>query len=133
MDTLEELQKKQNAVSLPSHWLHNYLTRLDKPDMIDGVAAANVLSVQVCLYSSSATQRERETDSCYWDQSANLHGTSSHTQVSANVCVSTCVSVFVRARVSVWVHAMLILSWVPSIPVPVVMCEGMTLTVSAYF
>lgn len=65
VDALEELQKKQNAVSLPSHGLPDYLTRLDKPDMIYGAAEANVLSVYVCLYSPSVTQRERETGSCY--------------------------------------------------------------------
>ncbi len=56
MDTLEELQKKQNAVSRPSRRLHDYLTHLDKPDMIDSVTAAKVLCVYVCLYSSSVTQ-----------------------------------------------------------------------------
>lgn len=87
MDTLEELQKKQNAVSWPSDRLHHYLTHLDKPDVIDRVNATNVLCVYACLYSSSVTQRERETDPCYWDQSSDLHGTGSHTQVSASALV----------------------------------------------
>lgn len=103
MDTLEELQKKQNAVSLPSERLHDYLTHLDKPDEINSVKAANVLCVYVCLYSSSVTQRERETDSCYWDKPSDLHGTSSHTQVSASVlvCGHVFVCVYVGTRYAV--------------------------------
>lgn len=82
--------------------LHNHLTPLDEPDMIDSVTAANVLCVYVCLYSSSVTQRERETDSCYWDQLTSLHGTRSCTQVSASVlggvCVCVCVYLYVGTR-----------------------------------
>lgn len=105
----------------------DYLTLLDKPDMIDSLTAANVLCVYMCLYSSSVTHREGETDSCYWDQPANLHGTGPHTQVSASlsVCWHVCVC-------CVWAHAKLFLSWIPSNPHSSSLHAGMMLTVPAF-
>lgn len=105
----------------------DYLTLLDKPDMIDSVTAVNVLCVYVCLYYSSVTQRERETDSCYWDQPANHHGTSSHAQVSASV--SVCGHVFVCVYVGTR-YAVPQLN--PSNPSTSSLHAGMMLTVPAF-
>lgn len=128
MDTLEELQKKQNAVSPPSQRLHNYLAKLDKPDMIDSFTAANVLCVYMCLCFTLQLRSEKEKQAAVIETSPQI----SIVPLRARRSVPVCWCVGMCLCVCMWAHATLFLSWIPSHPSTISLHAGMMLTVPAF-
>lgn len=101
MDSLEELQKKQNAVSLLSGRLRDYLTHSDKPDEINSAKAMNVL----CVYIPLQLRSEKEKQTSVIENSPPI----SMVPVRARRLVPVCCRVGMCLCMFMWAHATLLL------------------------
>lgn len=96
MDKLEELQKKQNAVSHLSRWLSVCLSNLYKPVVTDNFTAANLLFclwVFIFLFSYAVRKKNRLQSS----RPARKYPLCQFVHAGQCQCVDTCLCVWADA------------------------------------